>query len=138
IIKKPLPVKQSQSGEVRESRAVEPQEPEWIELELARKHFEEKDAIFIDAREVEEYQEGHIQDAVNVPYGWYWKEHPDLSTLLPEGRVIIIYCSGSDCEASVQLAFAMFERGYSNLKIFFGGWEDWVNAGLPVQEGPQP
>ncbi|MEW5807070.1 MAG: hypothetical protein AB1756_06975, partial [Acidobacteriota bacterium] len=42
IIKKPLPVKQSQSGEVRESRAVEPQEPEWIELELARKHFEEK------------------------------------------------------------------------------------------------
>lgn len=112
-------------------------EPVWIELEEAIQLYEEGKAIFVDARPEEEYQEGHIQGAVNVPYGWFLEEHPDLSYLLHSGKTIVTYCGGEECEASVELAYAMWERGYSGIKIFFGGWNDWTQENLPIEKDHQ-
>jgi 3-mercaptopyruvate sulfurtransferase SseA len=112
-----------------------PIEPAWIDLGEAKRYFEEGTALFIDAREKEEFAEGHIAGSVNIPYGWYLEEHPDISSFIDPGKVIVTYCGGSDCEASVQLAYAMWEKGYGGIKIFFGGWQEWNSAGLPVSKG---
>ncbi|MEW5807712.1 MAG: rhodanese-like domain-containing protein [Acidobacteriota bacterium] len=110
-------------------------EPVFIDLDEAKKLFENGEAVFLDAREKEEYLEGHIEGSINVPYGWYLDKHPDISGMFDQGRVIVTYCSGTECEASIQLAFAMRERGFKRIKIFYGGWQEWVNAGFPVKSG---
>ena len=130
-VKKKLGDAEQQSA----GNASKPVEPVWIELSEAKRYFEEGNALFIDAREKEEYIDGHIRASVNIPYSAYLKDHPDISSIVDRGKIIITYCSGSECEASIQLAYAMWEKGYSGIKIFFGGWQEWVNAGLPAEKG---
>lgn len=134
-LKKPItaPEQKDASEAAQESGTIP--EPVWIDLSDAKAYFEDGEALFIDAREEEEYVEGHIKGAINIPYGWYLNEHPDISSVVEGKKVIITYCSGSECEASIQLAYALWEKGYGGLKIFFGGWQEWIDAGLPVEEG---
>lgn len=136
IIKKPIQVEKSQVSNRVESSVEDPVELVWIDLEEAIRHFEEGDAVFIDSREEEEYQEGHIQGSVSVPYEWFLDERPDISYLIPDHKIIITYCSGSECESSVELAYVMWERGYGGIKIFLGGWQAWIENSLPA-EGEQ-
>lgn len=133
IIKKDVEAEKQISSESEQRSSGNPVEPVWIDLREALAYFEEGRAQFVDAREEEEYVEGHIQGAVNVPYGWYLEEHPDLSALIPENKVLITYCGGADCESSIELAMVMYERGYNGIKIFFGGWQDWIDNGLPIE-----
>lgn len=133
IIKEAVDVEKQISSESEPQSPGNSVEPVWIDLREALAYFEEGRALFIDARDEEEYMEGHIQGAVNVPYGWYLEEHPDLSSLLPENKVLITYCGGTECESSIELAMSMYERGYTGIKIFFGGWQDWIDNNLPYE-----
>ncbi len=133
IIKQAAEIEKNPASESVESSPEDLVEPVWIELEEALQYFEEGTALFIDARDEEEYGEGHITGAVNVPYGWYLEEHPDLSSFFPEDKILITYCGGAECEASIELAMVMYERGYSGIKIFFGGWQDWIDNNLPFE-----
>jgi rhodanese-related sulfurtransferase len=59
-----------------------------IALEEAKKAYDDKSAIFIDARPVEAYKDEHIKAAINIPLG----STSDFSSL-PKGKTIIVYCS---------------------------------------------
>ncbi|MBV9240692.1 MAG: rhodanese-like domain-containing protein [Acidobacteria bacterium] len=59
-----------------------------IALEDAKKAYDDKSAIFIDARPVEAYKNEHIKGATNIPLG----STTDFSSL-PRGKTIIVYCS---------------------------------------------
>jgi rhodanese-related sulfurtransferase len=133
IIKQAAEIEKNPVSESAESSPEDLVEPVWIELDEALKYFNEGTALFIDARDEEEYIEGHIQGAVNVPYGWYLEEHPDLSSFFPDNKILITYCDGADCESSIELAMVMFERGYNGIKIFFGGRQDWIDHNLPFE-----
>ncbi len=133
IIKQAIELEEALSTDSDESSPEDIEEPVWIELEEAVKYFKEGSALFVDARDEEEYKEGHIHGAVNVPYEWYLEEYPDLSSFLPEDKILITYCGGTDCESSIELAMVMYERGYSGIKIFFGGWQDWIDNNLPSE-----
>jgi len=91
------------------------------------------DAIFIDARESYEYDEGHIVGAVNFPFEqWddYWQE---VQPLLDPQREIVAYCGGLDCELSLFMARELKARGYDKSYIFFGGWQKWNDPHLPIE-----
>lgn len=90
-------------------------------------------AIFIDARLPDEYAEGHLPGAINLPFErWddYWDE---VSPLLAPDAKIVIYCGGIDCELSVDVARELIYLGYKNAYIFFGGYSKWLDFGLPVE-----
>jgi len=59
-----------------------------ISLEDAKKAYDDKAAIFIDARSPESYKGEHIRGATNIPLG----STTDFSSL-PKGKTIIVYCS---------------------------------------------
>jgi rhodanese-related sulfurtransferase len=49
---------------------------------------------------------------------------------------IVVYCTGSPCIFS-QLAYAfLVNQGYTNVRRYAGGLEDWAAAGYPL-EGEQ-
>lgn len=104
----------------------------FISLSQAEEFFFTQKARFIDSRSREKYREGHIPDAINIPY-----EEADPSSLgslsLPKGEVWVVYCDGEECRSSVHLARKLRERGYTRVKVFFGGWKEWRKAGLPVE-----
>lgn len=97
-------------------------------------------AIFLDARSAEDYEQGHIEGALNLP----WESPPweDLDTRIaeklkdyPQETRFITYCDGEACSMSKELAMAMLERGYTDVRVLVNGWTLWQDRQLPVDSG---
>ena len=69
-------------------------EPMSIDLDLAYKLFNDK-ALFIDARAVEDYVNGHIENSVNIPY---YKVISDDKKI----DVIASFCEGKEKSLEVK------------------------------------
>lgn len=54
---------------------------------------------------------------------------PDLTT------PIVTYCSSAACPNSQRVADRLAMLGYTNIRKYRGGIEDWVAAGLPTETG---
>jgi rhodanese-related sulfurtransferase len=93
--------------------------------------------VFVDARDEERYQAGHIPGAYELdPY------HPEkeLGTVLPicqAAEEVVVYCTGSDCEDSDTAAILLRDGGVPGGKLFVygAGFTEWEEAGLPVETG---
>ncbi|HUU37842.1 MAG TPA: rhodanese-like domain-containing protein [Candidatus Desulfaltia sp.] len=107
---------------------------------FARKIQTGEGAVFIDSRSRQDFAAGHIPGALNVPVGELKNERKTpsgeaLSAALsfPVDQVLVVYCEGGDCQTSVALATLIHERGFTDIRILSGGWEEWVAAGLPEE-----
>ena len=101
--------------------------PEYINLESAKEMYD-RGIIFIDARDEEEFAEGHIKGAILAP------STPELVQLFPDrSSPIVTYCSGAECDVSQELADELMEWGYERIFVFEGGWPEWEKAGYPVE-----
>ena len=106
-------------------------EPMIIDLEFAKYLFDDKSAIFIDARENEDYDLGHIENAINIPYDYY-EDYEEIMDGLDDNGIYIIYCGGGECSLSIDLADLLYnEKLLDNVLIFEGGWPQWRDAGYP-------
>jgi rhodanese-related sulfurtransferase len=93
--------------------------------------------IFIDARDEDHYEDGHIPGAYELdPY------HPEkeLANVLPACQVaeeIVVYCTGGDCEDSDTAAIQLRDAGIPAKKLFVyaGGYADWDAARQPEEGG---
>lgn len=108
----------------------EPVSSTFLTYEEARMLFLRGDALFIDARHGYDFGRGHIKGAINVPLQEFNNGHL-LLTSVAKDRLIVTYCDGEDCNSSVELAKKMYAAGYSNVRIFFGGWNEWLAHGQP-------
>lgn len=91
-------------------------------------------AVFLDSRAREKYVEGHIQGSVSIPFES--GEHILEEQLpFPREATLIVYCDGNECQSSVLLAKVLAGYGFEDIRVFFGGWADWVTEGLPVSKG---
>jgi rhodanese-related sulfurtransferase len=108
-------------------------DPPAVSLDYAMMKFQSEGTVFVDARYPEDYNSGHIKGAINFPYEEFEQYSPQVLPKLPFDKEIITYCDGSECETSLLLARELRDRGYKNLKIFFGGWSEWQKAELPVE-----
>jgi rhodanese-related sulfurtransferase len=48
---------------------------------------------------------------------------------------IVTYCSNPGCPNSQRVADALTRLGYTNVRKYREGIDDWVTAGLPIQTG---
>ena len=106
-------------------------EPMSISLEFAKYLFDEISAVFIDARDVEDFDLGHIQNSLNIPYDYY-EDYEDVIDELNDTVTYVIYCSGDECSLSIDLADYLFnELLFEKVLIFEGGWPQWRDAEYP-------
>ena len=98
--------------------------PEFITFDEALEFFKTNSVLFVDARNDFDYKLGHIAGAINVPLKDF-----DLATSAltrtAKDKTIITYCDGAECNSSIELAKKLSEAGFSNVKMFFGGWTEW-------------
>ncbi len=105
-----------------------------LELPEFRTIFDGKSAVIVDARSAPFYELGHIPGALNLARDDFAHDYQAFSKKLEAGRdrPIVVYCSGGACHDSKLVASALLSLGFSNVRVFKGGWEEWTQADLPV------
>jgi rhodanese-related sulfurtransferase len=104
---------------------------EMISLEKAKELYESQDVLFIDARHNFEYKAGHIHGSINIALNTIDTNQIQLESI-PKEKILVIYCDGVECNSSIELALKLLDLKYSNVKIFFGGWQEWKKNNYPV------
>lgn len=99
--------------------------------------YQEGGIIFIDARNDEHYQGGHIPRAYQFD-----NYHPEnyMGTVFPlcqSAQKIVVYCNGGNCEDSQFAALSLRDAQIPNEKLFVftGGITEWTNRGNVVELG---
>jgi molybdopterin/thiamine biosynthesis adenylyltransferase/rhodanese-related sulfurtransferase len=82
-------------------------------------------AVWIDVREIDEWQEGHIPGAVHVPRGHLESR---IEGVVPDRSAqLVIYCAAGNRSAFV--AKSLEELGYEHVHSLIGGITDWKRNG---------
>lgn len=102
-----------------------------IGLEDAWQSFEKGQEIFVDARSLEQYREGHIPGAVSLDARRFDERVSSFLALVPLEAPLVVYCDGEGCGSSREVAELLKEAGYRNIRLFRGGWEEWARSGYP-------
>ena len=76
--------------------------------------------IVVDVRSLEEYNEGHIPNAISIPLETI--ENEAEIKLKNKDDLILVYCRSG--RRSREAALRLIEKGYTNV-IDFGGIQDW-------------
>lgn len=86
------------------------------------------DALIIDLRDREAYEESHVRTAVNIPY-----ENLEEKTDFPRSKTLILYCDrgGASMVAARQLA----RLGYRTRSVI-GGFEAYRGRNLVISREP--
>ena len=88
--------------------------------------------LLIDARSSELFEEGHIEGAISLPLVDIETVLPEFSRRVDKDRTVVTYCSGFGCPDSFDLGMRLIETGYSDVRVFEGGYPEWRDAGLAV------
>ena len=82
----------------------------------------------IDVRPPEEYAQGHIAGALNIPLDKL-KQHLKA---LPPNREIVAYCRGPWCVLSYEAVARLRKAGISARRLE-EGLPEWRRAGMPIE-----
>ena len=87
------------------------------------------EAVFLDVRERDEWDEGHIPGALHVPRGFLESR---IEGLVPDrSQQIVVYCASGN--RSVFATKSLLELGYENVVSLQGGYTDWKRNGLATE-----
>jgi molybdopterin/thiamine biosynthesis adenylyltransferase/rhodanese-related sulfurtransferase len=104
-------------------------EIEEIEASRAAALLEDGDAVFVDVRERDEWDEGHIPGAIHVPRGFL--ESRADKAVSDQSRPVVVYC-GSGARSAFA-AKTLEELGYDDVVSLTGGFTDWKRNGFPTE-----
>jgi len=78
-----------------------------------------------------EYHRAHLPGAINLP--------PSQVARLASKRLrdrnaeIVLYCDGSESDPAEEAARELAERGYTHVREYAEGKQDWIDTGLPIE-----
>ena len=80
----------------------------------------------VDVRNAEKYNNGHVLEAINIPY----TELPNQLHTLPKDKVIYLYCSSG--YSSMIAASLLRKNGFLLIKNVYGGIEEISKTKIPI------
>lgn len=83
---------------------------------------------FIDCRELEEWEEGHIDGAAFLPLSEFPQRYETVLT--EKDAKIVMQCRSG--KRSMNACMFLLSKGYSDLNNLEGGILAWTQAGYPV------
>jgi rhodanese-related sulfurtransferase len=76
-----------------------------------------------------EFRTKHISGSL------HFKDASGMLSALRKDDEIVVYCTNPPCLASVAAYHRLVQEGYTNVRRYVGGIEDWERAGLPLERG---
>ena len=96
-----------------------------VELERMMKNNE---VNIVDVRAAEDYAQGHIPGAVNLPKDQW----PSLKGLRKD-KMNVLYCYSQVCHLAATAAVQFADKGYPVMELD-GGWRWWKDDGFEVEK----
>lgn len=87
--------------------------------------------LILDVRETQEYEGGHLPDAIHIPLSQLASRGSDLAKYA--GRTVLVYCDRG--VRSGAAATALGKLGFTRVLALRGGIQAWREAGLPTRKG---
>lgn len=105
--------------------------------ELLAKLERSDDFVLVDALAPMIYAHSHLPTAINLPPSGVdaircTKRIPDL------GTEIVVYCANPECDDSVVTARRLQDLGYTNVRHYAGGKDEWRARGFPLERAGRP
>jgi rhodanese-related sulfurtransferase len=92
--------------------------------------------IIVDALPPMSYAHSHLPGAINLPPA---RVDASVAKRLPDRDAeIVVYCANPDCEDSLETAARLIELGYTNVRHYPGGKNEWRERGLPLERRGAP
>ncbi|HUR75574.1 MAG TPA: rhodanese-like domain-containing protein [Sporichthya sp.] len=89
------------------------------------------DLVVLDALPAGYYEQEHLPGALNLVADDVAER---AAALIPNrDAAVVTYCSNTSCRNSEQVAGALRNLGYTNVRVYREGIQDWVGAGLPTE-----
>ena len=100
--------------------------------EFDKKLSETKDVQLVDVRTPEEYQEGHLKNALN--YNVNESDFDNQLSKLDKTKPVMVYCLGGG--RSAEAAEIMEKKGFVEVYNMQGGIMKWNAANKPIDKNP--
>lgn len=85
----------------------------------------------VETLRAEHFEQGHLPGAIHIHYETIADQ---ADRLLPDkNAAIVTYCSNTACRNSEIAANQLTAMGYSNVRKYADGKQDWQQAGLPLE-----
>jgi rhodanese-related sulfurtransferase len=102
-------------------------------LETVKENIEEKKAVLVDVRELDEWNAGHVEGAVFAPLSKLAdnKEAPALKEKLPKDKILYFHCkSGGRC----LIAKDILKKEGLDIRPLKPGYKELIEAGFKKAE----
>ena len=88
-------------------------------------------AAVVEALPASYFEDAHLPGARNLPHD---SDEATIAAVLPDrDATVVVYCSNLACQNSTILSRRLAQLGYTDVRDYEAGKEDWVTAGLPVE-----
>ena len=105
--------------------------PRTITRDELHQAIEAGEVVVVETLGPQYFEDAHLPGAINIPHTRVAELAP---ALLPDKDAsIVTYCSNTACQNS-QIALAQLRSmGYTNVRKYAEGKQDWAAAGLPLE-----
>lgn len=86
----------------------------------------------VDVRAADDYAEGHIPGAVNLPKD-QWHDEKMPKARLRKDKINVLYCYSHVCHLAATAAVEFAGKGYPVMELE-GGWRWWKNDGFDIEK----
>jgi rhodanese-related sulfurtransferase len=87
------------------------------------------DTVFIDVREPNEWNLGHVPGAVHIPRG---QLEGKVESLVDRDKNVVVYCAGGS--RSALAADTLQQMGYDKVSSLKGGFRGWAEGGGEIDD----
>jgi len=105
----------------------------FIPVDKAQALFPLEEAVFVDARPRQLYEQGHITGARNLPLDLFEEIGSIVLRDVSLDTPLIVYIEGTDSTPAVELALKLLSRNYRNVFVLEKGLDLWMARELPVE-----
>jgi rhodanese-related sulfurtransferase len=99
----------------------------------AKRLYEARNHLFVDAREPSEFVAGHVPGARSIPFETVYSGLESTLEYIPKTQPLVIYCSNPACSKSRDLGEQLKFLGYKDILILSEGFDAWQAKSLPVE-----
>jgi len=95
----------------------------------------QKAVLLLDVRRETVFAAAHPTGAVSAPSDGFEAHYQrlDLSNRLLAFEEIVLVCESDDCPSADRVAKFLKELQHTHVRVLYGGWNAYVQTGLPVE-----
>ena len=96
--------------------------------ELQRKLESGDRLVLVDALPPMSFAHSHLPGAINMP-----PDQVDPKRIPDQAAEIVVYCANPECESSLDTANRLLALGFTNVRHYPGGKDEWRKLSLPLE-----